>query len=954
MKKEKIFLIGFLLSNTSTLIYEVVWSRQLGNILGTSIYAISTVLTCFMLGLALGSYLFGRLVDRYSNPVKLFAMLELGIGVYGIIIIGLFRLAPYPYLFFHSIYHEMGIDYLSHSYMHGISFLAISFLISVILLLIPTTLMGGTFPVMSKIFTKEFDALGEKVGIVYTLGLIGAAMGSYLSAVWLMPSLGFNRTTLVAAILNLGVGFLIYDLSKETVCETVKKVKYKKVELKTLDKVVLVSFFFSGFAALTYEVAWTRFLSLIFGSSVYAFATILTVFMVGLALGSYIISRVVDRITDLVTVFILVEWGIGIFGMILLLLFSKLDIVYFMIYSKWGASFNVFWFVFFLVLLLMLLIPTTLMGATLPLVSKIYSHELKTVGEDIGAVFSSDTFGGIFGAFIAGFVLIPRFGVEKTILVAAIMNMGVVLILFRFSRIKRGTFLLLLLIFSIIGVSLSAYAVDPLQAGIYYNTKRFSSVSEYEQFKAETELLFMKDDPHGLVTVTKGEGTTSLLINGKIDASDTGDIPNEYMLAYAPLFTHKDPKRVLNIGLGGGFTLSAIEDLDVEVIDVIEINPAVVEATEKVFYELNDDALNDPRVNLIVADARNYLFTSDEKYDVIISEPSNLWISGEGTLFTKEFYEIVKEHLENDGVFSQWIPLYDHTTEDYKIFLNTFRSVFPYVQVYNTYSDAILIGSMEWKGLDYNMLKDNIDRGRVKKHLERMKQIKGSLGHSDVDYYLSFYLMNSEEVSSYVSDTQELNTDDKPLLEFRTAQVHIMKDINENQRPLQDIMSFKLKRMGMVLGTPPLLNIARINGSTTSFELFGVAFEDVDWPLLSVGYWHVRSPTDPERFDILRSVTYVTPQGEMAWIRLDGISQEVDKEIVKHILADSQNILLPHIMEVDEMEIGSNKAYLFTDGAKLFAAWQCVENEAIYVLMLPYTEDIEGAKQVFGHARCIY
>ncbi len=943
MKTEKILLIGFALSSMSALIYEVVWSRELTYIFGTSVYAVSTVLATFMFGLALGSFIFGKLVDRQENPLRLFALLEIGLGVYGIIVIGIFSLIVHPYRFLYSLLHGSSLLFLSSQ-----------FILAFIALILPTTLIGGTFPVMSKIYTEEFDALGEKVGVVYSLNTVGAAVGAFSSGFVLMPILGLNRTTLLAAFVNLAVGAIIYDLSNKTISKIVEKVKHKKVGLRTLDKVILVSFFFSGFAALTYEVVWTRFLSLIFGTSVYAFSTMLTAFMVGLALGSYAVSKVVDSINDPVGAFILVEWGIGIYGMLLLLLFSNLDMLYFNIYSRWSASFSSMWFVFFLVFFSLLLIPTMLMGATLPLVSKIYSRDLRTVGGDIGAVFSSNTFGGIFGAFLAGFVLIPSIGIEKASLIAAAMNICIVVVLFRFSKIRKEVFLLIFVIFSIIGVSLSTYGVDPLQAGVYYNTNRFSNASDYEEFKAETELLFKKDDPHGLVTVTKGRGTTALHINGKIDANNVGDIPNEYMLAYAPLFTHEDPKRVLNIGLGGGFTLSAIEDLDVEQIDVIEINPAVVEATRQVFYQYNDNALDDPRVNLIIADARNYLFTSDEKYDVIISEPSNPWLAGEGGLFTREFYELVKQHLYKGGVFAQWVPLYDHRAEDFKVFLKTYQSVFPYVQVYKIKGDAILVGSRELRGLDYLKLRERLDGDRVKEHLARMKRIIEYPGLSDVDYYLSFYLMNSEEIPSYIAETQEINSDDKPLLDFRTAKVHIMKGVPFKERPLADIMNFKLKREGMVLRAPPLTNMASIDGGNHTFDLLGVAFEDVNWPLLDVGYWHSLSAADPGRFDILRSVIYATPFGELVWIRLDGVSGEVGKEAVKIYLADSQNILVPHLRDVGEMEIDLREAYLFTDGVKMFAAWQCIENEAIYVLMLPYTEDIGGAKEVFGHVRCIY
>lgn len=214
MKTEKILLIGFTLSNVSALIYEVTWSRELTYIFGTSVHAISTVLTSFMTGLALGSYFFGKYVDRAPDPVKLFAKLEVGIGVYGIATLGIFNLLPYPYFILHSTFHE---SFFFHYAQFWLSFIA---------LLIPTTFIGATFPVMSKLHAREFDELGKKVGVVYSADTAGAALGAFASGFFLIPLFGHHETIALAAVINIAVGTFIYNIPREPAPE--KKSKKKR------------------------------------------------------------------------------------------------------------------------------------------------------------------------------------------------------------------------------------------------------------------------------------------------------------------------------------------------------------------------------------------------------------------------------------------------------------------------------------------------------------------------------------------------------------------------------------------------------------------------------------------------------------------------------------------------------------------------------------------------------
>ncbi len=936
MRNETILLAGFVLSNTAVLIYEVVWARQLAYLFGTSVFAVSAVLTSIMAGLALGSYLLGKLADKTADPVRLFAVLELGIGVYGLASMALLRGLSAPYYALRDLY---GASAPSPLLLFALSFAA---------LILPTTLMGGTFPLIGKIYARKRSEIGRKIGIAYSLDTTGAAAGALVAGFALVPALGLSNSAKLAALLNLAVGAIAYSISSAS------SAKPKKIGARTWrneDKLLVAAFFISGSAALAYEVTWTRVLSWIFGSSVYAFSTILAAFLFGLALGSYLAGRIADGRTDLMALFAVAELGIGASGLLMLHLFSKLDVVYYLVFSA-RSTFGMMWVVFFAIIFAILLVPASLMGATMPIVAREYSRA-EAVGGDVGTLFASNTLGGVFGSLAAGFFLVPL-GVEGISLLAAGCNLLVALAVLRYAPMGTRISALALVVFAIIALPTAALGVDVKGLGVYYNTNAYSSLSEYERAKERATLLFKRDDPHGLVTVTKVD-YLSLRINGKVDAGGGRDIPTEYVLAFAPLFTHGNAKKVLNIGLGGGYTLSAIEDIDVEDIHVVEINQAVVEATRRIFNSDNDGALDDPRVKLIIADARNYLSTTDESYDVMISEPSNPWIAGEGGLFTIEFYEIVKKRLREGGVFAQWIPLYDHNAEDFKLFLRTFSSVFPNTQVYavSPFGDAIVVGSIEGKKLDYEILSKYVALEGVTASMERMKGVlRYPLPMSNVDYFLSFYWLDADEVAIYVSGNGELNTDDRPFLDFRTARVQILKSASRKD-PLVDIAEFKLARNIAILVSPPLKNVLAIEDGDHRYELYGVSFIDVEgeWKPVSSGYWRSLH-RDIVDYDILRSIVYETPQGELTWVRYDELSSG-GRDGARKFISEVQGVPEAHLVDMGTLSIDGKEAFIFAEGHRFFALWTCPENSATYLMMLSLGSPSASVEEIFTRARCL-
>lgn len=537
-----------------------------------------------------------------------------------------------------------------------------------------------------------------------------------------------------------------------------------------LRRIVLMAFVFSGMAALMYEVVWTRPLSLIFGSTIYAVSTILAVFMGGLAIGSYIMSRYADDIKNPPVIYSFIEMGIGIYGVILILIFNNLPSIYLSLYNAFHTQFYLFSFFQFLLIFFVLLIPTALMGATWPLIVKFYTD--KKIGKGIGELYSANTLGAIIGSFAAGFILIPIIGVQFSIVTAALVNIiiGIVILTIASKSLAMKAVPVILIIFLVISLS-SSYNAQRLTFGSFY----YSHLTD--EYIENTDLVFFKDGLYGTVSVLDNNGVRSLLINGKGEGGTSfTDSRTNYLLAYLPLLVHSYPESSLNIGLGTGITSGILSKYTQA--ETIEIDPEVIEAS-KLFSGVNQDVVNNPNHEMTIADARNHLRVSDKKYDVIVSEPADPWQSISTNLYSKEFYEIVENHLEEDGVFAQWVPIYELSPDDFRMFYNTFHSVFPHViafgnirdevvgEYFITTSEIILIGSKSKVRPDWDLIGARINQPEITEDLT-------SILINDLDSVKNLFYFTEEDMEGYGSEFP-LITDDRPLLEFTSGQTIIIE-----------------------------------------------------------------------------------------------------------------------------------------------------------------------------------
>jgi spermidine synthase len=528
----------------------------------------------------------------------------------------------------------------------------------------------------------------------------------------------------------------------------------------------LIAFFLAGFASMIYQVAWTRLLISVIGSATYSFSLILMGFLLGIGLGSMIVAYISRKRWLGFVHFSYIEISIGLIGLGTIAFFNMFPSLV-LDGLRLTDSFLYTMELEFALIVLYIAIPTTLMGAAFPIIADVYRDRQENRATNIGKVYSVNTLGAVLGSGIAAFWLLPSFGTVISIKTAAFMNIMVGLAGFLVLKRNRTFAIacaLLILPFTSINIPSNL-----LHTGVaIYGKSRDFSLEQSNHFD-----LFVKEGLNATISVSAFyDGMLNLASNGKTDASTSDDMSTQLAMGYFPTLLHDNPEDVLIVGFGSGVTVrAALEVPGVEEVECVEIEPAVFETAEY-FDSVNEGVYLNPRAIYFIDDARSHIIASMKKYDVIISEPSNPWISGIGNLFSKEFYKISLSRLKEGGIFAQWVQLYSIDTNSLKMILKTFSSVFPESSVWQTSKyDIMLIGHKgPFKGLDYNKLS--------KKMIGTATwDLKAYLNISDPMDLFSYYIMGPKGIRAF-SAGADLNTDDKPLLEFNTPQA---RDIRSDE-----------------------------------------------------------------------------------------------------------------------------------------------------------------------------
>ncbi len=746
------------------MVYEVVWMRMLTQIFGSTAHAVATVLAAYMAGLALGSYVFGRFVDREKHYLRLYALLELGIGIYGFLVPVIFGLARQMYIPLFLVYDS-----------YPILFNLLLFLLAFILIALPTFLMGATLPVLSRYFVRSFSHLGQRVGDLYAVNTLGAVLGCALAGYYLIPTLGMSRSLYTAAVLNLAVAVVILIIDGSSQKAAAKSFQTEQSSVgapaaspqSSLRGILLVSIAVSGAAAMIYENAWTHALTLVIGGSVYSFTTMLLTFLTGLALGGYLYARMFGKSEIPVTAFGLMELGVGATALATIPLFEKLPLIFLRFHQGFADTFSLFLAIQVIISFAVMFFPTILLGMTFPLVVRLFVQDLYKVGSGVGATYASNTFGAICGAYLGGFVLLPAVGMQNSIIIGAFLNLIIGCVLLVADPHPGRTPRLVTAGLAAVFVTLLAFRMPSwdrsiITSGVTIYANRFAAFPTDSLRRDEMrrdELLYYREGLTATVSVHKTlQGSVYLKTNGKIDGSH-GDSLTMLMTGYLPMLLLPTAEQVVIIGLGTGMTAKAVATFPVKKIEILEIEPAMAEAAA-FFSDKNGDVLKDPRVRLIPSDGRNYIMATPRRYDLIISEPSNPWIAGIASLFTEEFYAVAKSKLKPNGLFAQWIHNYSMSPDDFRMVLRTFAESFPHVSMWNMQeSDFLLVGSLTEQKFDYSTLR-KIFAGN-----QAMKSDFHNLGLSDAFGALGFYRMGKKELADLTKGA-ELNTDDNARLEF--------------------------------------------------------------------------------------------------------------------------------------------------------------------------------------------
>lgn len=682
----------FAISGFSGLIYESIWSHYLKLFLGHAAYAQSLVLIIFMGGMAGGSWIASRMSQKSKIPILGYAIVEAIIGVIALLFHGVFT--GVADAFYTSILPSIGVPAVGAT---------AKWLAASLLIMPQSILLGMTFPLMSAGIIRRFpDTPGGSIAMLYFTNSIGASLGVLASGFWLISLFGLPGTIMTAGLLNIALALVVWilvrlDPAPETEPLPVTERSQSRDTLRTL---FLIAAFITGMASFIYEISWIRMLSLVLGATTHSFELMLSAFIAGLAFGGLWIKRRIDRISDPVRFSGFVQLIMGIFALLTIPVYmASFDWMSWLITA---LSKNVNGFAGFSIashlIALGVMLPTTFMaGMTLPLFTYVLIQ--KGDGESsIGRIYAANTVGAIVGVLFAVHVGLPLLGLKNLIVFGAALDIALAVILLRRSapvgkpnvRMAGGA----LVGAAALVLTLGFASIDQrmLISGVYRYGHTEAAMAD--------ELLFYKDGKTSSVSLRRNRDDIIILAtNGKADASiqmnpEKPTSLDEITMTLAgtlPFAYKPDATKIANIGMGSGQTTHVLlGNPAVTVVDTIEIEAEMMNASRG-FGEHVARAYEDPRSHIYIEDAKTYFSLHNSVYDIIIAEPSNPWVSGVASLFSTEFYATVKNYLEDDGLFVQWIQLYEFNDALAESILKALASNFSDFAIYATDTADILL-----------------------------------------------------------------------------------------------------------------------------------------------------------------------------------------------------------------------------------------------------------------------
>jgi spermidine synthase len=706
-----LLLLLFAGSGCSALIYEIVWFQALQLVIGSTAVSLGVLLGVFMGGMCLGSLALPRFVSPRFHPLRVYALIELALGFAGIAV-----LHGIPYL--NLVYAENAV--------HGFPGMLLRGAVCAVCLLPPTMLMGATLPAIARWIESTPQGVAW-LGLFYGGNIAGAVFGCLLAGFYLLREHDLAIATYVAVILNAAVSLLSFALASVTRhrAPTISSAASPS-EAKRHNWVVYVVIMLSGASALAAEVIWTRLLSLMLGPTVYTFSIILAVFLVGLGIGSSIGSMLARLSTQ---PRILLGWCQ------LLLAAAIAWTAYALTQSipNWPINPHLStspWFLFQLDLarcLWAILPATCLWGASFPLALAAAATPGRDPGKLVGRVYAANTVGAILGAIGASWFLIPAMGSQNAqrALIALSAAGSLFLLASTLWATRRiaplgdnaGTMpqmasALLGMAFIALLAPILVWSVPELPWQIVAWGRDLSITTT-----GSTKVHYLGEGMNASVAVTETDGARNFHVSGKVEASShPRDMRLQRMLGHIPALLHPKPRSVLVVGFGAGVTAgSFLVHPDVEKIVICEIEPLIPQEIGPHFVNENYDVVHDPRVEIVYDDARHYILTTPNKFDIITSDPIHPWVKGSATLYTTEYFELCKRRLNPGGLITQWVPLYESSVDVVKSEIATFFEVFPKGTIWSNDIngdgyDLVLLGQSEELKIDADALHERFNR----------------------------------------------------------------------------------------------------------------------------------------------------------------------------------------------------------------------------------------------------
>lgn len=797
-------LVMMFVSGFASLIYQVLWMKELGFLFGNTAHATSVTLAAFFAGLGFGSWWWGKRSSSSKNPLRLYALLEVGIVLTALLYFVILKV-------FYVIYPHVYESISGTGWM-----LVIKFALSLCLIFPASFFMGGTIPAMGQAIIREPSGFGRMAAFIYGTNTLGAALGVAYAAFVLIPTLGFKLTYGVAISLSAVVAVVSWWLSRggeARLEEEEKVILFSSEESRLSDRIILSLCFFSGFSVLALEVLWTRIFAQVHENSVYSFAIILTVVLVCLALGAWLsslVSWMKFSVLKITAVLVVMGGGLLLINPSMLMHITN-DLEPVSRIESWDEYVSGIFSIGFRGMGM----PLVALGMIFPFLMKAAERDADQPGRTLGRILAANTLGAITGALMCGFILLPNFGMWGSMRILAAGYLVVVFFLpIGWARagivIRSGAAICLILLFTVL---------DPSKFPVQGRSLKSSS----------DEILQTWEGSDSTVTaLKKPNGDISIKVNGAYSLGSTQVYMEQANQSRIPLMVHAKVKRIFNIGFGTGMSAGASlgsEFPDVECVVSCELTQAVVDAAKAYIPErMTGGVFTDPRSTILIEDGRHYLMASNQKFDMINADLFLPYRRGAGSLYSLEHYQAVTERLNPEGIFVQWLPLYQITETEFGVIVKTMLEAFDQVTMWHNnftpgQEKVALIGQLDKKPLPIPV---TVDRGAM------LAMVEGQTGDEATSKMISpsastilFHYAGNLTEASRLFESYPINTDDQPMIEYQTP--YLFREVAARDEVIWMVGPKLINMINQVLLESPILTDPMLEGHPNSSKRLAIA-----------------------------------------------------------------------------------------------------------------------------------